>query len=63
MTVGNFGGAFIPILFGPVAEYEVTPQFALTGELKMGPHIGVGDVFGGTTTFGFKFQVGGVLYF
>jgi len=57
VSLGRASGAVIPILFGPAAEFKMTPELALTGELKMGPHIAAGDVFA-VTTFGFKFQVG-----
>ncbi|MGF1508203.1 MAG: hypothetical protein ACFB9M_01725 [Myxococcota bacterium] len=48
--------AVVPILFGPMVEYEVLENLAITGDLKLGPHIGVGDF--GNTGFGFKFQAG-----
>jgi len=62
VTIGNFSGVLIPILFGPAVEFELTPEWSLTGELKMGPHIAAGDFFG-STTFGFKFQVGAAYSF
>lgn len=56
MLLGDFSNAVIPIIFGPEVEFMLTPEFTLTGDLKMGPHITAGDF--SRTDFGFKFQVG-----
>lgn len=55
--IGDGGsGVVIPILFGPVFEFHVTPAVAITFEAKFGPWIGAGDVSG--TTFGLKLNAG-----
>ena len=59
--LGDFTQVAIPILFGPEVEFALTPEWSLTGDLKMGPHIIAGDF--SRTDFGFKFQVGAAYSF
>ncbi len=65
-TFGSIGNTnitqvYIPLLFGAGVEYLINPQMAVTGELKMGPHIIAGDL--SSTNFGFKFMGGFIYYF
>lgn len=56
LYAGDFTQFVIPIVFGPQVEFALTPEWSLSGDLKMGPHISAGDF--SNTSFGFKFQVG-----
>ena len=47
----------LPILFGPIVEYRVVPELALTFEMKLGPHIAFGDGFS-TVNLGLKLAAG-----
>lgn len=56
LFLGDQSFAVIPILLGPVAEFNISPDFTVNGELKFGPHIAAGQ--GSAVNFGFKFNVG-----
>jgi hypothetical protein len=54
----------IPMLFGPMAEFHITPPLALTADFKMGPHISTssgpfssGTVFGLRALFGVAYRL------
>lgn len=52
----------IPLLFGAITEFHVTPQLALTADLKAGPHFNTANsarpVNIPATQFGLRFLVG-----
>lgn len=53
---GDFGFAEIPILVGPMADFELTPELDLFTSLQFGPAITAGT--GSTASFGFDMRVG-----
>jgi hypothetical protein len=57
---GDANQVAIPIILGPEVEFALTPEWTITGDLKLGPHIIAGDrvFFADGVTFGFKFQAG-----
>lgn len=52
---GEASGLVVPLLFGPVAEYHVSPPLAVTLDAKLGPIFYSG---GGGADFGLKVMVG-----
>ena len=48
----------LPILFGPMAEFHLTPPLAVTLDLKVGPHINTGG-----TVFGIRLLAGAAYRF
>jgi len=53
---GGRTGVAIPILFGPIFEFHVTPPLAITFDMKFGPAIYAGD--GSAVAFGMKLLTG-----
>jgi hypothetical protein len=51
---GRSSGLALPLLFGPIAEYHLSPPLAITLDAKVGPVFNTG----GGTDFGLKLMVG-----
>lgn len=61
LFVGDATIFAIPLLFGPIFEFHVTPPLAITFDLKFGPHIDAGDAPSGAGShvfFGMKIMAG-----
>ncbi len=52
-----------PLLFGPMAEYHLTPSLALTADLKLGPWVVAGGGSVNSSTFGLKILMGAAYRF